>query len=93
MGSLTSRPKAAPSPQIVYVPAPVPTIAPRPAPTTITQPTATSDTPSAEQKSQEQREDNLLRRDRGRSGTVQTSFRGILNAVNDAAQKKTLLGQ
>ncbi len=92
MGSLTSRPKAAPAPTVVYVPAPTTTTRST-VPASVTQPIATPDTPSTEQESQKQREDNLLRRDRGRHGTVQTGFRGILNAVNSAAQKKTLLGQ
>lgn len=38
------------------------------------------------------REGNLLRRSRGRSGTIRTSFRGLLG-LRDDAQRKTLLGE
>jgi len=96
MGSLTSRPKSVPIPQTVYVPNPqnvsqnvsqnvtIPTKAPS---------SISPTEPSAEDAIQKRREDNLLRRDRGRSGTVQTGFRGILNAVDAASKKKTLLGE
>ena len=71
-------------------------------PTTVTrtvyQPTTTTQTESAEPEksaaelASDSREKSLLRRDRGRSGTVQTSFRGLVN--DDAsAGSKTLLGQ
>lgn len=50
------------------------------------------------QEEREQRESNLLRRARGRLGTILTGFRGILNdgaAVESANNntRKTLLGE
>lgn len=39
-----------------------------------------------------EREDNLLRRGRGRLGTIRTSFRGFLGPSNEP-QRKTLLGE
>ena len=42
----------------------------------------------------EHREDNLLKRDRGRFGTVNTSFRGLLELARSNDQsRKTLLGE
>jgi len=96
MGSLTSRPKAAKtvSPQVVYVPASNPAPAPAtPTPDTGTDKSTDTGTESREEQSQKQREDNLLRRDRGRGGTVQTGFRGLLSALDNSQKKKTLLGQ
>lgn len=89
MGSLTSRPKSVvtSTPQVVYVPAS------QPDPTPVIEPSTPSAADTAEQDAQEQREDNLLRRDRGRGGTIQTGFRGVLSAVQGVGQKKTLLGQ
>lgn len=40
-----------------------------------------------------QRTDALERRRRGRSGTIQTSERGLVQKSANAAQKKTLLGE
>ena len=42
---------------------------------------------------QKQREKNLLRRDRGLGGTVQTGVTGLLAQSAAVAPKKTLLGQ
>ncbi|HBH25969.1 MAG TPA: hypothetical protein DDX54_00990 [Rhodospirillaceae bacterium] len=47
----------------------------------------------AEAAAAEARRDNLLRRDRGRTGTIQTSFRGLLGQAAPAGTKKTLLGE
>ena len=98
MGSLTSRPKIT-TVKTVSVPA-VSQVA------TTTSSASTSDntdasTDSTQEQSaqaiQDNREQNLLRRSRGRIGTVLTSFRGALTtesgASENAAQGKTLLGE
>lgn len=48
-----------------------------------------------EEQATEQREANLLTRDRGYLGTVQTSYRGLLNATSreSGVGAKTLLGE
>lgn len=80
MGSLGSRPTP-PAPQpstpVVYVPAPTPSADPAPS-----GPDAAA-----------QRRENLLRRGRGRFGTVLTSFRGLLGLADTSGQRKTLLGE
>ncbi len=85
MGSLTSKPKSLPVPQIYYPPAP--TSAPA---------TPVTPAPTPEEMAAEQRRKNLLGRDRGRFGTVQTGFRGLLDLVSfgqDKSKRKTLLGE
>jgi hypothetical protein len=42
---------------------------------------------------EEARRSNLLGRDRGRFGTVQTGFRGLLSLASSLGQRKTLLGE
>lgn len=81
MGNVTDRPKA-PSPQIIYVPQPVY----QTAPDTQT-PTDTTPTPA------QQREKNLLSRNRSRLGTILTGFRGILAPLESDSKRKTLLGE
>jgi hypothetical protein len=39
------------------------------------------------------RTQSLLQRNRGIFGTVQTSFRGLLDLANPASGRKTLLGE
>ena len=78
MGNVKNAPKA-PATQIVYVPQPVYNT---PAPT---------DTDTSEAVGQ-QREKNLLSRNRSRLGTILTGFRGILTPVGDD-QRNTLLGE
>lgn len=93
MGSLTSRPSApAPQPQIVYVPAPTATQTTTSGGTTNTN-TATSGSPPPTPTESERRTSSLLQRERGRFGTIQTGFRGLLSAVTNAGQRKTLLGE
>ena len=84
MGSLSSRPK---TPQVTYV---------------VQSSGSTSADSTSESASEETdvaaevREDDLLRRQRGRSGTVLTSFRGLESAADagaDSAGRKTLLGE
>ena len=105
MGSLTSRPKVpdiiqAPSqPQVVYVPSssgggyvssPAPSIP-------VTNNDAGEDNPDTpvvtSNADTEVRITNLLRRNRGLSGTIQTGFRGLLSANELIPQRKTLLGE
>lgn len=85
MGSITSRRKAPPmpQPQVVYMPAPY------------TPPTPASAPDAAEQSASETgiRRSNLLSRSRGRFGTVQTTFRGLLGGLGDTGARKTLLGE
>lgn len=42
---------------------------------------------------EEQRKADLLKRNRGVLGTIQTGFRGLLDLAADAPKKKTLLGE
>jgi hypothetical protein len=49
--------------------------------------------PDPEETAAEQRRENLLRRNRGRFGTIQTSFRGLLGLATQGGQRKTLLGE
>ncbi len=97
MGSLTSRPKVPKQqaqPQVVYVaqsaptPAPSTTASQSPAPAAPSEPEKT-----AEEVQSEARQENLLSRTRGRFGTVQTSFRGLLSLTDGGAARKTLLGE
>ena len=93
MGSITSRPKAPASPQIVYVPSPAPT-------PSVSQDSAdqgSSNTPSTPVQTEEEivrevRTQNLLRRDRGRFGTILSGFRGFLNSGSNSGGKQ-LLGE
>lgn len=84
MGSLASRPSvpsvpSSPQPQIAYVP-------PAPPPSAPTAEPAASSPEKARQAS-------LLARDRGRFGTIQTGFRGLLESAFGKGQRKTLLGE
>ena len=92
MGSLSSRPQIPSQPQVVYMPTPVYV----PAPSSPSTPTPTGSAPPAqtpEQVAAEGRKTSLLQRSRGRDGTVQTSFRGLLELAGNAAGRKTLLGE
>jgi hypothetical protein len=82
MGSLGSSSKKS-SPQIIYMPAPVPYVPPA------------SVMPPADPQEEERkaRTSSLLQRDRGRFGTVLTSFRGLLAPTENASGRKTLLGE
>lgn len=91
MGSLTSTPRAAQQQQVVYVPTPVTST---PVTTTPTPSTGTDTTPDpATPGAGEERTANLLRRNRGIFGTVQTSFRGFLSQAGQGTQCKSLLGE
>ncbi len=87
MGSISKPPKApkAAQPSVIYVPQ----VAPPPAPL----PENTIDEPTEEEQHAEARRKNLLRRNRGRLGTVLTGFRGVLGLSNESNGQKTLLGE
>lgn len=92
MGSLSSRPKvpSQPTPQVVYVPQSTTSSTATTATTTSTENTDQTD----QHTSAQQRAASLLARDRGRLGTIQTSFRGLLDLVGqNKQQRKTLLGE
>ncbi len=89
MGSLTSRPNIQPQPQVVYVPSP---LAPVYTPPPVTTPSAQTTGNNIDEELRE-RAGSLLLRDRGRFGTVLTGFRGLLAPVQNAGNRKTLLGE
>jgi hypothetical protein len=81
MGSLSSSAKApSQSPKVVYVPAP-----------TITETKITAE--DSEAIAGKAREESLLRRARGRLGTVATSLSGFLSESESKNTRKTLLGE
>jgi hypothetical protein len=84
MGSLTSKPKAPKQPKVVYVPATAP-------PPAATDPQTG---PTPEEAAAAARTQSLLSRSRGRFGTIQTGFRGLLLGPGDNNERrKTLLGE
>ncbi len=105
MGSLTSRPKvpATLQPQIITVTQPVPATNTNVAQTDNVAETemivpqtnveSGADGEIATNSDTEVRITNLLRRNRGLSGTIQTGFRGLLSASGIVPQRKTLLGE
>ena len=93
MGSLTSGPSIpTPQPKIVYVPQTVSSTTSTSTSSDTSSNTDTSSTDGATTAS-DISEKSLLSRDRSRFGTVQTSFRGLLGLADNAAQRKTLLGE
>ncbi|MCB1531740.1 MAG: hypothetical protein KDJ35_02610 [Alphaproteobacteria bacterium] len=92
MGSLGSRPSVpAPQPQVVYVPAPSSTASSTSASQSASESSSAEAAANAER---EARTSSLLQRERGRFGTITTSFRGLLGlSNNDGGSKKTLLGE
>ena len=90
MGGLTSGPRpSSAQPQVVYVSQPAVAVPSAPA----LDPTPASSDAQSEQSVAEVRESNLLRRDRGRFGTVQTGFSGLLNTAENTGGRKSLLGE
>lgn len=84
MGSIIKKPKA-PAVQYIAPRAPAPIVAEP------TEPQQTDAEISASARTQ-----GLLRRSRGRLGTIATSFRGFLSSAdnsNNSTQRKTLLGE
>ena len=91
MGKILSGPKAPPVQTIINNPAPATSVSTSTASTT----TDTSTENEDSQISTELRTESLLRRSRGRLGTVTSSFRGFLDSVGNTAEtaRKTLLGE
>ena len=81
MGSLSSSAKAPSQPQVVYVPAPTSTSA--------------SNEPAQDSTkvASDARKQTLLRRARGRLGTIATGLQGLLSDGNSDNTRKTLLGE
>lgn len=95
MGSLSSRPKVpsyATQPRVVYMPAPEP-LDPMPLPSPAPSSPDDDSAFDADQAESTIRVENLLRRNRGRSGTILTGFRGILSPNELVPRRKTLLGE
>ncbi|GJL84233.1 MAG: hypothetical protein DHS20C02_00080 [Micavibrio sp.] len=98
MGSLASRPVVPPSqPQVVFIPSPTVTTTQATSgsggSTNTSTNTGGTGTSSGDPSASEQRTGSLLQRGRGRFGTIQTSFRGLLSAASAGGQRKTLLGE
>lgn len=85
MGSISSRPPA-PTTRVVYVQQPATT-------TPSVSSASEQDTgPSQEEVAAQSRRENLLRRSRGRFGTVLSGFRGVFTSQGNSTGK-TLLGE
>ena len=80
MGGLTDKVREVNQPRYIYHPPSSATPSP-------------SASPTPEQVATETRRSNLLGRDRGYFGTVQTGFRGLLSLASTLRQRKTLLGE
>lgn len=67
----------------------------QPATTTTTATEPTTETPSEAEQESQARKDSLLRRSRGRSGTILTSLGGFLSPTSEqnSEARKTLLGE
>lgn len=90
MGSLTKRPKTPTAQSFIRPATPVTT------PSFIATNTSESSEASEADIRNEVRQESLLRRSRGRLGTVFTGFRGLLSEVNNSeagSARKTLLGE
>lgn len=90
MGSITKAPVAPSAPQPVYYYLPSP---PPPPPTNTGTDTPTGGGTTTPEQDKETRKQSLLRRDRGRLGTILSSFRGILGLSDNTQPRKTLLGE
>ncbi len=90
MGSLSSRPSVPAQPQVIFVPTQTTTTTSTATPSTETYSQSSEELP---QSASEARTESLLRRSRGRFGTVQTSLRGLLGLSSADAGRKTLLGE
>lgn len=92
MGSLSSRPTVPATSQIVLASPTATTIASTPSASASTD--SNSDTfIDTAQSETEVRSNNLLRRDRGTTGTIITSFRGLLGGATETEGRKSLLGE
>ena len=90
MGSLFSAPK-----QPAILPPPLRRTEPPRAVPPQSSSNATEENSQPAQRSAEARVENILNRRRGRSGTIQTSFRGVLGSRTDDGRpkRKSLLGE
>lgn len=96
MGSLTSRPKRAPvaTRPIIIQSAPPPAVpAVSTAPTSEDAAAGKAGSVQGGEAEKAGAEANLLKRRRGRLGTVLTSFRGVLSADKQGETQKSLLGE
>ena len=98
MGGLTSSPKIPkPKPQVIYVSQPAASTSTANSGSTDAGTGTSSQDNSATDADTDSgsviRRQSLIDRERGRFGTVTTGFRGLLNALNNDAQRKTLLGE
>ena len=84
MGSLISPAKVPSRPQAIIQKAPVSSA--------VTESTETSEAAS-DVLSSEVRVENLLRRNRGRLGTIVTGFKGVLDSNTSQKKRKKLLGE
>jgi hypothetical protein len=78
--------------QVVYVPSPVYTPSAYTPPSNAVGQGAQASSPP-DQTAAAAREGSLLQRNRGIFGTVQTSFRGLLDLASNSGGRKTLLGE
>lgn len=83
MGSLNPLKTPKPAPIVIQDPAPIvePVI------------DAAPSQKELDQKSSEARAKKILKRRRGRAGTITTSFRGVLSPNDLSPRRKTLLGE
>lgn len=93
MGSLISKPKA-PKPIIITSPVSVPVASSPPAEEGVPLETEESGKQQdADEGAVATKSENLLKRSRGRLGTILTSFRGVLSDGAQGAAQKSLLGE
>lgn len=93
MGSLASRPSV-PQQRVVFIPAPKPEPAPAAAQEGKTDSGNSGDTALKDGENRSAaRTASLLKRSRGRFGTIRTGFRGLLSPAGQESGRKTLLGE
>ncbi len=97
MGSIFSAPKIPAPPPIIYETTPDPTPAPVDTTTTsTTDPNAPPDSSTDDSTTltpDQLRVQDILTRKKGPTGTIGTSFRGVLTTNDQTPQRKTLLGE
>jgi len=90
MGSLVLPSKAPSSPTTIIQSVPTSTVS------TVAQTSSTASeetSQSSDVLASEARSESLLRRNRGRLGTILTGFNGVLSDKTSTTQRKTLLGE
>lgn len=85
MGNITRTSAAPPPQQVVFLPPPPPT--------TVVSESSNQSEKSESEIAAEARTQSLLRRSRGRFGTILTGFKGFLQQSQKSTQRKTLLGE